>query len=212
MNVDLHDIVLAAIEREQQRISEELHEKLCQTLAGISIQVDVLAHSVRNGKNIVVPDLEELGTHIQQVIDQTRSVARSLESAHVHGAGFMQAIDDLAQATAKEVRCEYICEKPVFVRDGEGALALYRLAQEAVRNALKHAAPTEIVISLSRADGHVTLEVRDDGRGFPAGRRGAQGIGAKLMRRYARVAGAELKIKSESGRGTIVSCSLPQGE
>jgi two-component system, LuxR family, sensor kinase FixL len=208
----LDDVVLAAIEREQQRIGNQLHEKLCQTLAGISIQVGLLTGRIREAKPISATHIQQLGQHVQEAIDQARGLSRELRCPQMEGAGLLDALGQLADATAEEVSCEYLCEKPVFVNDAYAAAALFRIAEEAVRNAVEHAKAKKIIISLTRSSSAVNMEVRDNGKGFePVGSNGgAEGIG--LMHRYARAINARLKIQSERGRGTTVACAVPQGD
>jgi signal transduction histidine kinase len=206
------DAVLAAIEREQQRIGNQLHEKVCQTLAGISIQVGLLTHRSQRGEIVEHNEIEQLGRHLQQAIDQVRAFSRELCGGNLHAGELIEALAHLADHAAREVPCEFVCEKPIFVRDRRVSLALLRIAQESVRNAIQHAAPKKIVIFLRRTDHTVTLAIRDDGKGFtpPAGEESVNGIG--IMRRRARVAGVVLNIASSSGGGTIVSCTIPSVE
>jgi signal transduction histidine kinase len=204
------DVVLAAIEREQQRIGAQLHEKVCQTLAGISIQAGLLAHRAQGEKPIAAADIEQLTQHIQEAIEQARTLSNELRAPALQGTGLLDALGHLAEITAHDVPCEYICERPVFVRDGQAALALFRIAEESVRNAVEHAEPGKIVISLRRSANAIELEVRDDGRGFEVRESGGDVRGIGLMYRYARAAGARLKIESAPGRGTRVACTLPQ--
>lgn len=207
---ELDDVVLLAIEREQKRIGNQLHEKLCQTLAGISIQVGLLTTRVREAKPVGASHIQQLGEHVQDAIDQARSLSRDLRAPQLEGGGLLDALGHLADATAGDIPCEYVCEKPVYVRDGYAALALFRIAEEAVRNAVEHAKAKRIIISLTRRGDVVSIEIRDDGKGFePASSNGgAEGLG--VMQRYARAIDAKLRIQSERGHGTSVSCAVPQ--
>ena len=101
----------------------------------------------------------------------------------------MTALGLLAENTGRGsgVRCVFECEKPVHVADPEVAGHLYRIAQEAVNNALKHAAPSEIRIGLERRVGALLLDVEDDGPGFEENARAAEGIGLRAMRYRARL-------------------------
>ena len=130
----------------------------------------------------------------------------------MEGAGLLNALGELADATTGEVPCEYFCEKPVFVSDAYTAAALFRIAEEAVHNAVKHAGAKRILIALRRQGSTLNMEVRDDGQGFDAANANANGgaSGIELMHRYARAIDGTLKIQSESGRGTSVSCAVPK--
>ena len=207
---ELDDVVLAAIEREHRRIGNRLHEKLCQTLAGISIQIGLLTTRAKEDKPISARHIQELGANVQEATDQARSIARELRSPQMEGAGLLDALGQLADATAGEVACEYFCEKPVFVSDACAAAALFRIAEEAVHNAVEHAGANRIFISLTRRGSALNMEVRDDGRGFEPAAVNGSAAGIDLMHRYARAINATLKIQSERGRGTTVSCAVPK--
>jgi two-component system sensor kinase FixL len=206
--IELNDPVLAAIEREQQRIGNQLHEKLCQTLAGISIQAGLLTHRAGRGEAVEVPEIQQLTENIQRAIDETRALSRELRGGTLDEGGLIEALARLANLTDRQVKCEFVCEKPVFVRDTDIALALLRIAEESVRNAIQHGAPTKILISLDRDGSAVTVKIQDDGTGFtpPGNEEALSGIG--LMHRRARAAGARLNIVSEPGRGAAVTCRI----
>jgi signal transduction histidine kinase len=207
---ELDDVVLAAVEREQQRIGNRLHEKLCQTLAGISIQVGLLTARVKEARPISAKHIQQLGENLQEAIDEARSISRELRGLQMDGAGLLNALGRLADATAEEVPCEYLCEKPVFVHDASTAAALFRIAKEAVHNAVKHAGARKILISLTRRGSALTMDIRDDGRGFEPATTNGSVSGLGLMHRYARAIDATLKIQSEHERGTTVSCWVPK--
>jgi signal transduction histidine kinase len=207
---EMDDVVLAALEREQQRIGNRLHEKLCQTLAGISIQVGLLTTRVKDAKPIGAKHIHQLEENLQAAIDEARLISRELRGPQMEGAGLLDALGRLADATAKEVPCEYFCEKPVFVRDAYAAAALFRIAEEAVHNAVAHAGARRILISLARRGSVLNMEVRDDGQGFDPAATNGGASGIDLIHRYARAIDATLKIQSERGRGTTVSCAVPK--
>lgn len=201
------DIVVAAVERERRCIASVLHEKLCQTLAGISIQLEVMARRVRENEPLDPSHFSELSQHVHDAIEQARGVAGDLRSANLKGAGLMESLDKLAETTTKEIPCEYVCEKPVFVADAWMALALFRIAEEAVSNALKHAKASRITINLIRTDSRVVLKVRDDGQGLIVGQNSEVASGIGIMRRRARSIGAKLEISSRRAYGTTITCT-----
>jgi signal transduction histidine kinase len=124
--------------------------------------------------------------------------------------GLMSALAALANGVSQTgVRCVFDCPAPVRVKDAEVAGQLYRIAQEAVNNALKHASPAEIRIGLGSSDGSVVLEVDDDGGGIPAEPTGSKGIGLRVMRYRARTIGARLETGSPPAGGTRISCTIP---
>ena len=122
----------------------------------------------------------------------------------------MGALASLAEGTGRAgpARCVFECPAPVQLADVEIADHLYRIAQEAVNNALKHAAPSEIRIALERENGAVLLEVDDDGEGFTEATTAADGIGLRVMRYRARLVRGQLEISSPPAGGTRISCRV----
>ena len=200
------DEVLAAIERERRRIGDQLHEKLCQSLAVLSIQVALLGRQLKAGKPVEA-GLETLAESVQSSITQAHAVSRELQSPRLEGSEFLDALRELAKETATP--CEFVCKKPVAV-PAATAQSLLRIAEEAVRNAVRHAAAKKILISLRATPRALTLEVRDDGQGLGSVPTAGHKVGGlALMQRYAHEIRAKLKLCSEPGKGTVVSCTLP---
>ena len=106
------------------------------------------------------------------------------------------------------MRCVFDCAEPVRVTDAEIADHFYRIAQEAVNNALKHAVPSEIRIALEFSDHTLVLEVDDDGEGFDETAPAADGIGLRVMRYRARLMEGDLGIGSPPAGGTRISCRV----
>ena len=203
------DAILAAVEHERQRIGALLHENLCQSLAGVTIQLDVMLRRLQAGKPVNEADLRLVSEHVHDAIDFTRSTIGSLGAPQVEGAAFTETLGQLTDAAGKKMSCEYICEKPVFLSDTRAVLTLLRIAEEALANAERHAHAKHTVVSLSQTPGTITLKIRDDGKGFLVDKLDGRITGIDLMRRRARSVGATLEIESAPGRGTVVSCCLP---
>ena len=107
--------------------------------------------------------------------------------------------------------CRFSCPGPVLVYDSSAAIHLYRIAQEAVNNAMKHGKASEIAISLRRDDGGIVLDIQNDGLQFrrpPADRRG---LGISIMKYRATMIGATFDIRGAGNGGAVVTCSLPDG-
>ena len=208
--IQVNDVVLAAIERERQRIGNHLHEKLCQSLAALSIQVAVLARRVKAGKSIDA-DIEQLARDVQSSVTQAHAVSEELQLPNLEGSGLLDSLKKLATETTGEVPCQCVCEEPVIVHDAAAALALLRIAEEAVRNAVKYGQPGKITIALRQTPRAITLKISDDGQGFSAATTEPEWVhGTALMHRYARAVGMKLKMESAPGKGTVVACSLRQ--
>jgi signal transduction histidine kinase len=126
--------------------------------------------------------------------------------------GLMDAFLDLAATVSQagKVRGVFECDAPVLIHDDAAATHLYRIAQEAVRNALEHGKPKRIGITLAQRDNVVTLTVEDDGIGVPedAGRTG--GLGIQIMAHRAAMIGGSFALEPGPAGGTIMTCSFPQ--
>jgi signal transduction histidine kinase len=125
--------------------------------------------------------------------------------------GLPAALADLAirVATIYGLDCRFEGEQTVAVNDELAATQLFRIAQEALRNAAEHSGANRIAVSLRQEDGKVSLEVRDNGRGFPDNQARFSGAGLRIMRYRANLIGAALEIAPADGQGTRLRCVLP---
>ena len=125
----------------------------------------------------------------------------------------MAALSDLANRTRQEGKatCVFDCPRPVLVEDNLIATHLYLIAQEAVHNAVRHAAARQIEIHLARVNGNIALTVNDDGIGLPPNVSEAKGMGLRIMQYRARMIGGTLDCRNGPDGGTIVTCSVPAG-
>jgi signal transduction histidine kinase len=127
--------------------------------------------------------------------------------------GLMVALNDLAKRTNQTIACSFRCDEPILMPESDMALNLYRIAQEAVNNAVKYSRATRITISLERDAANLRLTIGDNGRGIPARsaslRRKRGGMGLHIMRYRARTMGATLRILPLKPHGTEVGCMLP---
>jgi PAS domain S-box-containing protein len=199
---------------EQQRVGWELHEGLGQQMLGLrflakalekSLSAQGMAEAGVAGK--VADALHDCQVHIRALIDGVRPV-------DVDANGLMAALANLAEntCTVAGVSCTFDCGRPVLMRDSHAATQLFHIAQEAVRNAVKHGKPSRITIGLESHDRQVTLQVRDDRTGIPSDPDQIGGMGLRIMRYRAGVLGADLKIQPADGGGTLVTCTLHQEE
>src|SRR5215831_447629 len=161
--------ILETSDREQRRIGQDLHDGLCQQLAGIELMSQVLEQNLA-GKSVADSRrVGEIASHVRDAISQTRALARGLSPVTLESEGLMAALHELAANTEKlfNVRCLFDCHTLVPVHDHAVASNLFRIAQEAVSNAVKHGKAKRIVIALAHTRGRVTLRVSDNGGGFP---------------------------------------------
>jgi PAS domain S-box-containing protein len=211
---ELEREILEISEREQRRIGQDLHDGLGQRLTAI----EFMCESLRSDLALAQPESEkqaaQLCRYLRETIAQTRSLARGLAPFKVESGGLEGALTELAQTTSalSGVKCCVKCSSPEPLKNSEAAAHLYRIAQEAVNNAVKHGQPGEVIIHLSRRNGMVRLQVTDDGKGLPkTGTQGA-GMGLHIMKHRAGTIGANLEVASKPGKGVTVTCTLEKKE
>ncbi|MBI3860688.1 MAG: sensor histidine kinase, partial [Planctomycetia bacterium] len=204
-----------AVWNQHRRLGQELHDTLGQSLTGIGMVADSLAKRLAA---IGQPEAEkqaELVGMIQQAKMEVRQLTKVLYPVDVDAQGLLAALDELAVAISErsQIRCEFKGDRTIQIRDNEAATHLFRIAQEAVHNAVKHARPQRIAIALTRPRGRVTLTVRDDGAGFTGAETARSGgLGMRIMQYRANAIGAQLSIESTGTGGTLVRCTLKREE
>lgn len=206
--VRLEREALESTEREQRRIGHDLHDGLGQRLTAASLATNALIAAMRTENLALVSRAEDIGRQLRDAIAETRALSHGLAPVALADEGLMSALRALAAGTSRNgVNCVFECPEPVQVPDIEIAGHIYRIAQEAVHNALKHAEPSEIRIGLERREGDLILEVDDDGEGFEAGQNG-DGIGLRGMQHRAQLIGGHLEIGSPPAGGTRIFCQV----
>jgi signal transduction histidine kinase len=200
--------ILEISNREQRRIGHDLHDGVCQMLAGVAYRIDILADQLQEKKLAESSEAERVGTLINEAITQTRGVARGLFPVQLEENGLIWALEDLATNAGNifRIKCDFSYEKPLPKVESDVALHLYYIVQEAVLNAAKHGNATQINISLACKGDRFVLTIQDDGSGFELAGGNGTGMGIRIMRYRARVIGATLDLKSRPGQGTQVTC------
>jgi len=200
--------------RERLRLGQDLHDSLCQHLTGTALTAQVLREKLARRSAPEVVEAEKVVRYIEQGIDLTRNLARGFFSPELEAEGLMVALHGLAEHTAERFQIACVVEGTdgVPVRDSAMATQLYRIAQEAVTNAVRHAAAQRIDIRLSRDDRELTLTIVDDGIGFPHQLPQPEGLGLRLMSHGAALIGANFDVRRNGRIGTIVTCkvSIPE--
>lgn len=198
---------LAVGERERHSIGADLHDGLGQQLTAIELMC-TLAKADATGHPALAERLDLMGRMLREAIVQTRMLARGLVPIGSDPDALQNGLTELAERinTLGGARCEFHCPQPVNVPDPFVAGHLYRIAQEAVNNAVKHARARHIVVRLTRTDDALLLEVADDGTGLTRKR---HGLGLGVMQHRAKVIGADLKVTSKRDAGVTIVCRLP---
>jgi len=196
--------------REQQRIGQDLHDDLCQQLTAITLLSEVLEKKLSKQFSSEAADAAEIHTLIAQAIVQTRLLAKGLLPVDLEAHGLNTALEDMASNTEKltHISCHMEHGKPVLISDSSVAIHLYRIAQEAVTNAIKHAQAKQIVIKLSENNGYIILSITDNGVGIAKGPVQNDGLGLSIMNSRAETINAAFQIQRGDRGGTVVTCSL----
>lgn len=209
----LEEEILRVSERERRSIGHDLHDSLCQHLTGTALAGQVLGERLAAKSLPEAVDAEKVVGLVEEGITLARNLARGLYPVDVEAEGLMDAFRDLAASVTKgaRVRCVFECGAPILIHDDAAATHLYRIAQEAVRNALQHGKPKRVGITLAESGGVVTLTVEDDGVGVPERAEKSDGLGIRIMAHRAAMIDGTFAIEPGLTGGTIVTCSVPVG-
>jgi signal transduction histidine kinase len=201
-----------AVLEERQRLSRELHDSVTQALYGISLYAEAGSRALRDG------DVEPAATNLREISDtshealgEMRLLLFELRPPLLQQHGLEAALRERLQAV--ETRSGLVTD---FLAEGNTRLApdqeqdLYRLAQEALNNVLKHAHASHVSVRLSVTQAATVLSVADDGVGFDASLRGIEGLGLRGMRERAERLGGTLRIQSAPGQGTRIEVEAPR--
>ncbi len=203
--------VLDVSTQEQQRIGQDLHDGLGQQLTGILCLSMGMVNSLTERGIKEAQDAAEIALLVKQAIAQTRSLARGLSPVILEQHGLPTALEDLARRTREIFKTACVLEARQYrtVHSKIVEEQLYRITQEAVNNAVKHAKSEQIIITLETQGRRTLLAIRDDGIGLPKddGSRG-RGMGLRNMEYRARMIGASLTIDPNPSGGTRVTCCV----
>jgi len=201
--------ILVISEREQRRIGLDIHDSLCQHLTGTALAEQFLSEKLSARGAAEVEDADRVTGLIEEAIFMARGLATGLSPIDTEGDGLPDALADLAAnfTTQFKVACVFSLDDPVRVNDSAVATHLYRIAQEAVHNAIRHGKARNITISLGRAGDFVTLTIQDDGSGLGGNTPPSQGMGLRNMGYRASMIGGTLTLEP-GAKGVIVTCSF----
>jgi PAS domain S-box-containing protein len=208
--------ILEILDREKERMGRELHDGLCQTLAGISALSSTLSRklarlgvpaSTANGQTAAA----EITRLLNEAIGEARDMARGLGAVGLSEGGLETALETLALDVRYLFRgsCTFACDRPLGRLDREAERHLFRIAQEAVNNAVAHGKAKRIKIRLGAKGGEGLLTVLDNGVGLPESLRPPDGIGLHNMAYRARLIGGRIEVRRRSRGGTTVLCAFP---
>ena len=201
--------ILAAQEQERSRVARELHDDALQRVAVIRHELDEVGRHV--GPE-AVHHLHGLAGEVQDLAAVLRTAAHQLHPSVVEKAGLVRALGDLAGEFGRTAGLEVTAVLPAgdVVVDPDVGVALYRIAQEALRNVARHAGVSHADLVLELRDGSLNLRVADAGKGFAQGTaRRDQGLGFIAMRQRAEILGGRVTVTAQPGGGTLVVATIP---
>ena len=200
--------VLAIPAREQQRIGEELHDGLGQQLTGLSMLAQSLLNKATKPEHKLA---SQLASGLNQAMTQVRALSRGMMPIQIYADGFMISLQEITETIQQQsqIPIKLQIDDVVLLFDDATATHLYRIVQESLNNAVKHADASRIDVSLRVEDDHGLLEIRDNGIGIPVDIAGTEGLGLNIMKHRCGLFDGEITINPAGERGTKVSCRFP---
>jgi PAS domain S-box-containing protein len=210
MRVELEQELLQISEREHRRIAQDLHDDLGQILTATIHLSTALQKRLAEKALPEAADEARILALLAQALSQTRSMARGLHPVRPEPNALMAALEELAARTEMlfHFPCRFKHGRPVLIEDNNVATHLYRIAQEAVTNAVRHGKPRRIAIRLDQVANRIRVAVTDDGVGLPHPQPKNAGMGLRIMRYRTGMIGGTLAIRRMRRGGTEVLCSV----
>ena len=198
-------------EREKRLIGQELHDSLGQQLMGIAFMAKVLERKLSAKKYEETKYAEEIVRLVNHAMEQARGMAKGLHPVDLEANNLVSALQQLALTTRNlfEVNCDFKYEKSELIKDTSVAVHVYRIAQEAITNAVRHGQAKNIHIELICDESENVLIVKNDGLYFPKVIPSKKGMGLRIMEHRSEVIGGSLEIRKGDGKGTVLKCVFP---
>lgn len=199
-----------AARRERSNIGHELHDGLGQHLTATSLAAKMLSSELESDRHPAAEEARHVVRMTQEAIAQTRQLARGLLLAAVEPDRLVSELEELAADLEKDwgVPCRFTCSGIPGGLDLERASHLFYIAQEAARNALRHARPNQVEISLRCRPDVIELSVTDDGSGPPKAEAVLNGMGIRIMTHRSELIGGSFSLEPGPGTGTRAACTV----
>ena len=206
----LQQEVLRVVEQEQARVGHDLHDGVGQTMTGVVSLLEALEADLQGDAKQQAQRIHEL---LRQSVSEVRRMSHGLSPTSVKYRGLVGALQLLAETVRTNFRTPCVCEADasIVIQNSDTETHLFRIAQEAVNNALRHGKPTKVNLSLQQvSQTECELRIEDDGSGLKKSKSAERnGIGVKVMDYRANLVGARLTVKARPRRGVIVTCRFP---
>jgi PAS domain S-box-containing protein len=204
--------IIEILDNERTRVGQDLHDGLCQNLAGIAALSSRLTRSLKSeSESAAAARASEITGLLHDSIREARDLARGLGPAGLNDSELDELLEDLLQNFRRQFEASFVlnCDCPVAGLDDDVKAHLFRIAQEACHNSVIHGQADQIVIGLGADHGQLVMSIRDDGIGMPEKIRKSDGIGMHTMAYRAATVGGSFEIRHRNGGGTAVVCTLP---
>lgn len=211
MELHMERALADAIEGEQQRLGRDLHDGLGQHLVSAGFVASMLATKLEEKEIPEAREAHELTELISDAIGQSRRVARGLFPVKLEAEGLTSALHELTENVAARSRiiCRFETNCADLATGPEVSANLFRIAQEAVNNALKHGKPSRVLVSLRRGAAAIELSVENDGLAYVAPVQDHSGMGIRIMEHRARLIGGRCSLTPGAAGGARVVCAVP---
>jgi PAS domain S-box-containing protein len=207
----LEKAILEISAEEQRRIGQDLHDGLGQHLTGIAFMSKVQEQKLAEKGLAEAAEAARIVSLVNEAITRTRELAHGLHPVISDARGLMSALKRWAGEVEEvfKISCCFWMDEPVLINDASVSTHLYRIAQEAVNNGIKHGQAKNILISLIPGNDYGTLRIENDGSNLPQPSGSGSGMGMQIMNYRARMIGGSLKVESGKHRGVTVTCLFP---
>jgi two-component system CheB/CheR fusion protein len=207
----LEQEILNISERERQRIGRDMHDDLGQMLTGIGLIAQTLSNDLESKGLQAAEKVQEIADLVKEADEHSRALSRGLVPVNIDSNGLDYALRELTRKSSKmyDIDINYFNGQENIIDNNSSAIHLYRIAQEAINNAVKNGNATVIDVKLTSNDDHMTLCIDDNGSGFPEPEERGDGMGVRIMNFRAQMIGGNLEINSEKGKGAEIICQIP---
>ena len=201
--------LLKISEREKQLIAQELHDGLCQHFAGTALMASLLQRRLASRQDPDADQAQQICDLLNVGVDEVRNLSHGLHPVKPEGEGLLESLTMLAQTVSRlfPIRCSFRCHAAVRVPNQATATHLFRIAQEAINNAMKHGEASRVLITLTNGVKGLVLAIRDNGIGIPVDVP-TTGMGMEIMRHRADAIGGTLSVSRGGRSGTVVCCTV----
>lgn len=206
----LEQEIVRVSEREQIRIGQDLHDGLCQDLAAIDCAAACLKADLDAQANPTASMASTIQEMLKSAVSEARDIARGMFPVQMDAGGLAAALSEIVARTnqLRQTSASLSLHGEVRIDDPEVGMHLYRIGQEALSNAVRHAQAQHVSIVLRQEGPRFSMTIADDGFGFASEEGGSEGMGLRTMRYRAQLIGGEFEVTSESSGGTIVRCTV----